>query len=645
VENALKLKQEVPVAIGATIVSALAIVKRLVIARKAEAVCGALLFLMAVNLFAAISRKSITNDEIVHIPAGYYHLVAGEFQLNNEHPPLVKMWAALPLLLVQPDEPPAPKTETENFMERTWGFHERFWQANQPRFQTVTFWPRAMMVPLTLALGALIFIFARRLFGEIAALLAVALYVLEPTVLAHGRIVHTDVPAALVYLLFFFALHSYSQQSKPKAFVDTETANTGTAGVSPASSNEFTRGAAESFNPTGLAFSESGRDARGPSIKHALLLGLASGIALLTKFSMLVIVPVLGVYLLARLIIRRRDRKDRTQVLVHSGLITLVVLFLVNAAYYFHHPPLEASDVRWVEMKSPALLGFVTTFVRVVSKIIPTYYLFGVYNIELHNHFGHATSLLGHYNDLGWWYYFPVAFALKTTIPFLVLAVAGLGWAVLRLVKREQRFLWIVIPVAIYLAISLTSHINIGIRHFLPVFPFLFIAAGALLAQLLRARRLLGVGVLLILFGWMTCETVRTFPDYTPYMNQLASSHPHWYYLSDSNVEWGDDVGALADYLKARGETKVSAALSAGWSTLGRYGVDYIDMVSLPPDKTPETRYVAIGASFLNGSVIPGDENIVGRRSFERTNLFARYRDRQPEAVFGGSIYLFREHE
>jgi len=586
------------VASGETVVSAFAHLyanaKRLVVVRKAEAVCGALLLLMAVNLFAAISRKSITNDEIVHIPAGYYHLVAGEFQLNNEHPPLVKMWAALPLLFVQPDEPPAPKTEDENFMERTWGFHERFWQANQARFQTVTFWPRLMMIPITLALGALIFVFARKLFGETAALIAVALYVLEPTVLAHGRVVHTDVPAALAYLLFFFVLHRYSEA---------------------------------------------------PGTKHALILGLVCGVALLIKFSMLVLLPVLAIYFLARLFIYRRDRKQLKQILFHSALITEVVLFLVNAAYYFQRPVLEASDVRWVAMKSPALLGFVTTFVRLASYLVPTYYLFGVYNIELHNHFGHATSLLGHYNDLGWWYYFPVAFALKTTIPFLLLAIVALGWSVWRFVRRDWRFLWLVVPVGIYLAISLTSHINIGIRHFLPVYPFLFIAGGALLARLLQVRRLVGITVLIVLLGWMSFEALRTFPNYTPYMNQLASGHPHWYYLSDSNVEWGDDVNALADYLKARGETKVSAALSAGWSTLGRYGVDYLDMVSLPPDKTPETRYVAIGASFLNGSVIPGDENVVGRRSFERTNLFARYRERKPEAVFGNSIYLFREHQ
>ena len=576
------------------VTSTFAAVRSTVAVRKAEAICAVLLLLMAANLFASISRKSITNDEVVHIPAGYYHLVAGEFQLNNEHPPLIKMWAALPLLLVQPDEPLAPKTEEENFMERTWGFHERFWQTNLPRFQTISFWPRLMMIPITLALGVLIFIFARKLFGATAAVISVALYVLEPTVLAHGRIVHTDVPAALVYLLFFFALYEYSKE---------------------------------------------------PGLKRALLLGLACSVALLTKFSMLVIVPVLGVYLLVRFFINRRDHQQRSQILFHGGLITAVILFLINAAYYFQHPPLAASDVRWVAMMSPSLLGFVTTFVRVVSKIVPTYYLFGVYNIELHNHFGHSASLLGQYNNVGWWYYFPVAFALKTTIPFLLLAIAALGWVVWRFAaRRDKRFLWLAVPVGVYLAISLTSNINIGIRHLLPVYPFLFIAGGALLSQLLHARRKIGIVVLVVLIGWMALEAVRTFPDYTPYMNQLASAHPHWYYLSDSNVEWGDDVGALAAYLKARGETKVSAALSGGWSTLGRYGVDYLDLLSVPPDKTPETRYVAVGASFLNGAPVSMPAGRVMSNE-QRINYLAGYRTRTPEATFGGSIYLYRVKE
>jgi hypothetical protein len=125
-------------------------------------------------------------------------------------------------------------------------------------------------------------------------------------------------------------------------------------------------------------------------------------------------------------------------------------------------------------------------------------------------------------------------------------------------------------------------------------------------------------------------------------MNQLARAHPRWQYLSDSNVEWGDDVNALAAYLRARGETRVRAALSGGWGTLRFFGIEYVDMIVLPDAKLPETRYVALGAGFLNGSTIPG--GVAGRMTVEeRTNFFARYRTRRPVAVFGNSIYLYLE--
>ncbi|MBA3354822.1 MAG: glycosyltransferase family 39 protein [Pyrinomonadaceae bacterium] len=600
----------------------LEMLKQFVLAHRAEVVCACLLLLMAINLFAAISRKSITNDEIVHIPAGYYHLVAGDFHLNNEHPPLVKMWAVLPLLFIQPEEPSALDARHEGFMERTWGFHQRFWQANRARFGSITFWTRAMMVPLTLTLGALIFIYSRKLFGETAGLFAVALYVFEPTVLAHGRVVHTDVPAALAYLLFIFALHSYGNA---------------------------------------------------PSVKRALLLGLACGIALVTKFSMIVIGPVLALAAVALFCVSQAPSSSpqrscspgdpgslrsagalhkwlgqgRKQLLLHAVLVVAVVLFLVNAVYDFQSPALEASDVRWVKMMSEPLFGSLMKGLAVVSKLVPTYFLFGLYNIVIHNQYGHSASLLGAHNDLGWWYYFPVAFALKTTIPFLLLSIAALVWSLYRLVMtRERVFAFVLVPFGIYLAISLTSHINIGIRHLLPAYPFLFIASGALLDRLLRvehARRAVFLFLALIL-GWMAYEAVRSFPDYIPYTNQLAGRQPGWRNLSDSNVEWGDDMGELATYLKARGETRVTAVLSAGWSTLTQYDVEYVDLLSLPAGATPDTRYVAIGASFLNGSTVPG--GVDGRETTEkRTNFFARYRDRQPEIVFGGSIYLYRIRE
>jgi hypothetical protein len=126
------------------------------------------------------------------------------------------------------------------------------------------------------------------------------------------------------------------------------------------------------------------------------------------------------------------------------------------------------------------------------------------------------------------------------------------------------------------------------------------------------------------------------------YMNQLAYKQPHWWYLSDSNVEWGDDVRDLAEYLRSKGETKVRAMTLGGFLTLHHYGVDYLDALAVP--KGPPPRYTAVGASFLNGSTVPDSAGTwKPANDEERINVFDEYRRRTPERVFGGSIYLFRE--
>src|SRR3954471_13228542 len=95
--------------------------------RKAEVLCGVLLFVMAVNLLSVLWRKSITNDETVLIPAGYYHLVAGQFHLVYEHPPLCKLLAGLPLLFIQPNEIKSEEIAPDATAgERAWAYEMRF---------------------------------------------------------------------------------------------------------------------------------------------------------------------------------------------------------------------------------------------------------------------------------------------------------------------------------------------------------------------------------------------------------------------------------------------------------------------------------------------------------------------------------------
>ena len=562
-----------------------------------ELLAALLLAALAATLLAVDLRKSITNDEMYHVPAGYYHLVAGDFQPNNEHPPLVKMWAALPLLFMQPEET-TPTTETDG--RRGTETFKRFWADNRARHEQLTLAARVMMIPLALALGLAVFLFTRRLFGPRAALLALALLAVEPTLLAHARLVHTDAPAALVYLLFFIALYFYFER---------------------------------------------------PAASRALLVALALSAALLTKFSMVVLLPVAALAF-GVLVWRRRQRGERLSPLaLHAGLVCLAVLILLNAGYYFRHPPLNEETRGLVRLLSPESVSRVTRAIEALSRVVPTDFLVGLYKVSMHDRHGHSASLLGDYRQTGWWYYFPAAFALKTTLPFLFVSVAAILYALWRLVARgERRYALVVAPLALYLASAMAGGINIGVRHLLPAFPFLFIAGGALLDRLLRAPRArpAAVATALLALVWMTFESARAFPDYVPYMNQLASARPHYQYLSDSNVEWGEDVGALCAYLRARGEREVRGAMLAGLGGAELYGVRYYEIFPKPGRAAPpETRYVAIGASFLNGSPIYVAPDASGRAlsEEERVNYLAAWRAREPEMVFGGTIYLYRVRE
>jgi 4-amino-4-deoxy-L-arabinose transferase-like glycosyltransferase len=575
--------------------------RRAFAAHADETLCALLLLALALNLLTVIRRKSVTTDEIVLIPSAYAYVTGGDTQLVHEHPPLVKLLAGLPLISLQPPlkvlpaQGGAPPRTVAQMQTRV----GRFWEDNRASVERVSFLARLPLIALTVALGLLIFVFARDVFGSRAALLAVALFSTEPTVLAHGRVVQTDIAAAFGYLSLCYTIYRY---------------------------------------------------ALAPSRTRALWVGASAALAILAKFSMLLVAPIVGVFFVVMLWrARRQSGKRSLTIAAHASLVALTALFLIHAAYLFNNSPLLETDAQWIASAFTADKGVtMLNAARVLSSVLPVDFVLGVFWQVAHNERGHPASLLGMYRNTGWWYYYPVAFALKTTLPFLLVSLASLAWGVWSVAKRRERqFLIFLIPFFIYTGFVLMSRINIGIRYYLPAYTLLFILGGALLARLLEGRRLSAkVFVAALLLGWIGVEAVRAYPDQMSYMNQLASREPRWHYLSDSNVEWGDDVRALAEYLRARGETRVRAATLAGDHMLPCYGIENLNLVTPVAVEWPPTRYVAVGASYLNGSTVP--PGVIRGRTLteaERVNYFDAYRRRTPEAVIGGSIYVFREQD
>ncbi|PYT02527.1 MAG: hypothetical protein DMF65_06300 [Acidobacteria bacterium] len=568
------------------------------LSRRAAVLCALLLALAALQMLSVIRRKSITVDEWVMIPAGYYHLMAGDYRPVSEHPPFAKVIAAAPLLLMDVQSPPidARPHDYEYFLDKFWDF----WHANSERFDYLTFWARVPAIAVTVLLGALVFVFARRHWGERAALFAVALFTLEPTVLAHGRVVQTDIPSALAFLLFSFAFYAYL---------------------------------------------------RAPDARRAVCVGLAAGFAAVTKFSMIALAPVIVVALVALFILAPRRGVKRRAVAGHAVALAFAAVLAVNAAYFFHHSRPEPLDDALARSVMPARLvetmhAPIDAAYYALQVVFPPDFVNGIGWQLGHAHNGHPAGLLGQYSRHGWWYYFPVAFALKTPLPIFLLSLAAVAWALLRLRRRvEGRVLVLVLPLAFFTGLLMLSTINIGVRYYLPAYPFFFILAGAMLDDLLRrnTRRLaLATALIAVAFCWAAVEAARAYPDHMTYMNQLASRAPHWWYLSDSNVEWGDDVRDLALYLRAGGERRVGAAILCE-PVLDIYGIEAADIFVPPGERAEDVRYVAVGASNLNGSTVPGGwDNDVELTEEQRVNYFEQFRRRTPEKIFGGSIYLYR---
>lgn len=567
---------------------------------RARFVCVLLLALMCVQMLVVIREKSITVDEYVMIPAGFYHLTERDYRPVSEHPPVAKILAAAPLLFTDTTAPriDGGPNEYEHFLHN----FDEFWRVNAVRLEQVSFWSRVPAVALTVLLGWLVFVFARRYWGERVALFAVALYTLEPTVLAHGRVVQTDIPSALALLLFTVAAYEYLKS---------------------------------------------------PSARRAVYVGLALGFGAATKFSMVALAPVVCAGLAVVFAFAPSRGLTRTKVLGQACALALAVVFAVNAAYLFQRREPDSLDTALARtvvparvsarLHAPLEVGF-----KALQTVFPPDFVYGVGWQLGHAQKGHNAGLLGMYSRKGWWYYFPAAFALKTPLPVLLLSLGGLAWVVLRLRRtKDARLLLLLLPPAFFTCLLMLSTINIGVRYYLPAYPFFFVAAGLMLDRMLSrakelGRRRLAASLAAFAFCWVAVEAARAFPDHMTYMNQLASGREHWWYLSDSNVEWGDDVRDLALYLRERGETRVGGAF-LGWQLLGPYGLEQVAVFVPPGAQVEETRYVAIGASLLNGSTVPGGfDDGTELTEDERVNYFEQFRRREPEKIFGGSIYLYR---
>jgi hypothetical protein len=542
-------------------------------------------------LVGSVREKSPTLDEQNHIARGLAYLSTGDLRLSQEHPPGVNAWQAWPLLLDPRIDLPL---EDPSWANAEWyGFADRLlWNSSAP-VGAVIFAARVPVMWLTLILAALVARWARELGGAWAGVLAMALLVLDPNVLAHGRLATNDVGLACATVAACYSLW---------------------------------------------------RALRSPTWKWWAVAGSALGLAQLAKFSALLLLPTAALLLALAALTRRpappltggsRGRApsppptggDRVGV-AHALLALLSAGAVVWAGYRFTWGPIAAAGV--LPGPAPAYWDGIAAILRRTGGGTPAF-------------------LMGEVSEEGWWAYFPVAFALKTPLPTLIALAGALGlwaWRVLwpRTAGARQASwrdaLPLLLPAASFWAAAVGGSFNIGYRHILPSLPLLYVAAAwgwASIGAKLRLLRAAGAAALVL---WLGVGTLVQAPHYLAYFNLLAGGPGQGYrYLVDSNLDWGQDLSGLARYAREHGLERIYLAwfgaahpeaydlsfhpLPGYWRFRGEapaYGYN---------PYAPAPGVYAISATVLQGVPLADRDT------------YAWFRARQPDAQVGHSILIY----
>ena len=506
----------------------------------------ALCALFALAGFFSLRGDSATFDETAHIAAGVAYAERGDFRLNPEHPPLVKYLSGASLVLRDRGGLAYASPAWDGADPWTLG---RELLRQRPAERLVP--ARLPVLALGVALLLAIYGFTREMHGSGPALLSLALAATCPTLLAHARLVTTDLAAALGATLTLWA---------------------------------------------------AWRWLRAPSWKRLLLLGVALGIALVSKYSCVLLVPALAGLVLLAAAMKRIAWRHAVTGLVAAGAVAFL---LVWAGYGFRYAASPGRPLAWefLERQDGGLPAGVA--LARDRHLAPEAYLFGIAYARAESK-ERVAFLDGEESVEGWWRYFPEAFALKTPLAF----VALLAWAVAEGLKRTRGCSfdgWFVaLPVLGFAAVSIASRFNIGHRHLTPLYPFLCLAIAPLAAHL-AVRGVKRVAVAVLVASCFVSFALAT-PGYLSYFNVLGggkSGAAH--HLVDSNLDWGQDLGRLKTWMDRHAVSEIDLAYF-GTADPAAYGIAF-RKVALFFDFHPERpavrlesgRTVAISATLLQG--------------------------------------------
>lgn len=566
----------------------------------ASVVVFLLLFLILELCFAG-RQQSQTIDEANHIFAGYRYWMCSDFRANAEHPPVVKLVAAAPLLLNTLKSPVSLCDYVGASKERDYSEGKLFLYANDA--DAILFKTRFAASVFTIALAATLFESGMILFGIGPALLALLIFVFDPNILAHGFLVTTDMAMACALYTTVYAFYRY--------LVD-------------------------------------------PSKYRILLTGIWVGITLAVKHSGFLVFPIVGALAFLELITSTKSTNESqgwikpVQRMMGALVIMAIGGYVVLWAFYGFRfaPALDGNTMGYplTEPKSNMILGIGNTIFEQLERIhfLPDSYLYGLKNVLHVSRNGSSAFLFGKVYPHGQWFYFPSAFVIKSTLGFLcLLMLAAASWAFGRNRESSRKLFFLTVPPILLLICSTGSNLNIGVRHILPIYPFLIMFAAAGAWKVCGSRY--GMYAVAILAAVHILSSVRSFPNYIAYSNEMWGGPQNTYkVLSDSNVDWGQGVKSTASYLRNHA---TKDCWFAPFSTFAGADPKYygIRCKLFPTHDYEDTQQLELSGSRVNGTLLIGASQLSGILwGPPELNPYAQLRSMTPVANIGGSVLVFQ---
>ena len=381
-----------------------------------------------------------------------------------------------------------------------------------------------------------------------------------------------------------------------------------------------------------------------PSPERLAVAGVVAGLALVTKFTGILIAPMLLLLAVAEGMRMRNLRVLGARIAACVGVLACAWL-IVWMFYGFRYAPAPGGL-----SLSPALapylaslpnhgdavkLGFAARF-----HLLPEAYLWGLANTR-HTEWEFTSYFFGRIYRHGPWQYFPVAFLIKSTLPLLImLALAPVVWMRSR-VKYGREIYFLLIPVAVYFWVITRSHFDIGGRHLMPIYPFLYVLAGAAAAITVRRGRGWAMAIC-VLLAWQVVTSARVAPAYMAYGNEAWGGPLQVRrYLSDANVDWGQQLKAVKQYLDQNQVKDCWFAYFADGAVEPQdYGVPCRRLptpsglwwLKLPVDVPP----VIEGTVLINESHLEGVESDDGA-----LNPYDSFRGMKPKAIIQDGVYVY----